>query len=137
MNEMFLSSIAVILLDQACKMVIVNQLSNGRVIKLSSLCRIRLVKTSFRGSRRDFAYLFLLSLIVSGIITSFRFGWLPLSFTSRVGLGAAIGGAASNVIDRLWRGGVVDFIDFGFWPVFNFADFAIVLGLLLVLSNVR
>ena len=45
-----------------------------------------------------------------------------------------IGGALGNLLDRIlrgeaWgRGGVVDFIDFQFWPVFNVADSAIVVG---------
>jgi signal peptidase II len=53
-----------------------------------------------------------------------------------IALGAALGGAGSNVLDRVWRDGVVDFIDFKFWPVFNLADVAIVAGVLIgVLRN--
>lgn len=44
-------------------------------------------------------------------------------------LGAALGGAAGNLVDRVRRGGVVDFIDLRFWPV-NLADVAIVAGVL-------
>lgn len=46
-----------------------------------------------------------------------------------------IGGAIGNLIDRVFRaddgflsGGVVDFIDFQWWPVFNVADMAVVGG---------
>ena len=43
-----------------------------------------------------------------------------------------IGGALSNVIDRVFYGAVIDFIDihaFGFhWPAFNLADMSIVVG---------
>ena len=46
----------------------------------------------------------------------------------QVSLGAAFGGATGNLLDRLRRGRVVDFIDLGFWPVFNLADVAIVSG---------
>ncbi len=46
----------------------------------------------------------------------------------RLGLGLQLGGAIGNLIDRLLRGGVTDFIDVGFWPVFNVADSAIVVG---------
>ena len=42
--------------------------------------------------------------------------------------GLLIGGAVSNLIDRVARGSVVDFIDFSFWPTFNLADVAIVVG---------
>ena len=47
-----------------------------------------------------------------------------------VALGAILGGGLGNVADRLFRatGGVVDFIDLHFWPVFNLADSSIVLG---------
>jgi signal peptidase II len=44
------------------------------------------------------------------------------------GLGMALGGAAGNVVDRLRRGGIVDFISVGRWPTFNLADAAIILG---------
>jgi signal peptidase II len=64
-----------------------------------------------------------------------------------VGLGLLIGGAASNLIDRVFRhnsGAVIDFIDAlrigdrDRWPVFNVADAAIVVGVvLLVLSYPR
>jgi signal peptidase II len=45
-----------------------------------------------------------------------------------VGIGAAIGGATGNVLDRLTRGAVVDFVAIGPWPVFNLADAALVAG---------
>ena len=48
-----------------------------------------------------------------------------------LGLGCALGGAAGNLTDVLRRRHVVDFIDLGWWPVFNLADIAIVGGLLL------
>ena len=38
------------------------------------------------------------------------------------------GGALGNIIDRAFRGYVVDYIDFHFWPVFNFADACVLLG---------
>jgi lipoprotein signal peptidase len=45
------------------------------------------------------------------------------------GLGLAFGGAAGNLIDILRRRCVVNFIDLGWWPVFNLADAAIVAGM--------
>jgi signal peptidase II len=50
-------------------------------------------------------------------------------------LGLVVGGAIGNLVDRAFRagdgflgGGVVDFIDLQWWPVFNAADSAIVVG---------
>lgn len=46
-----------------------------------------------------------------------------------LGVGAALGGAAGNLSDVLRRRAIVDFIDLGWWPVFNVADIGIVAGL--------
>ena len=54
-------------------------------------------------------------------------------------LGLILGGAFGNVADRVFRapgfleGAVVDFVDVGFWPVFNVADSAITCGCILLL----
>jgi len=39
-----------------------------------------------------------------------------------------IGGAIGNLFDRIFRGKVIDFLDFRIWPVFNFADAVITIG---------
>ncbi|MCM8804123.1 MAG: signal peptidase II [Candidatus Omnitrophica bacterium] len=41
------------------------------------------------------------------------------------------GGITGNLIDRIKYGYVIDFINFHFWPVFNFADSFIVIGIIL------
>jgi signal peptidase II len=60
---------------------------------------------------------------------------------SGLAMGLMIGGALGNLTDRLVRdhgGAVVDFVDFGWWPVFNVADAALVCGaILLVLLELR
>ncbi len=60
---------------------------------------------------------------------------------TRVGVMLVFAGAAGNVVDRLFRGhdgAVVDFLDVGFWPIFNVADVCIVCGCgLLVWSSLR
>lgn len=56
-----------------------------------------------------------------------------------VGVGLIVGGALGNVADRLTRssqfmgGGVVDFIDLQWFPVFNVADMAINVGAVVVI----
>jgi signal peptidase II len=57
-----------------------------------------------------------------------------------MGLGLVLGGALGNIVDRVRFGYVVDFIDFhigGFRPflVFNLADAAITIGVLLLLAR--
>jgi len=43
-----------------------------------------------------------------------------------------LGGGIGNLIDRMFRGAVVDFFDFRIWPVFNVADSAITVGMLII-----
>jgi signal peptidase II len=54
-------------------------------------------------------------------------------------LGAVIGGAVGNVIDRIYYGAVADFLDFHMgqwhWPAFNVADSAIVLGVCVLMLD--
>jgi len=50
-----------------------------------------------------------------------------------------LGGAVGNLVDRVWMGQVIDFLDFHWydhhWPAFNFADSAICGGIGLILLN--
>ena len=55
----------------------------------------------------------------------------------RISLGLISSGALGNAIDRVYFGGVIDFIDFFIynfhWPAFNFADIFITVGVFLLL----
>jgi hypothetical protein len=44
-------------------------------------------------------------------------------------------GAISNIIDRIYFGCVIDFIDLHFWPVFNLADIYITMGGIILVAN--
>jgi signal peptidase II len=46
-----------------------------------------------------------------------------------------LAGAAGNLIDRLAYGYVVDFLDLGWFPVFNLADAAVVVGAALLAAG--
>ena len=53
----------------------------------------------------------------------------PFPAVTVVGLGVAIGGGVSNMVDLIARGAVVDFVSLGGWPTFNLADVALCVGL--------
>jgi signal peptidase II len=54
----------------------------------------------------------------------------------KIGVGLIIGGALSNLIDRLQFGLVIDYLDFRIWPVFNLADTAIFIGACLLFKEI-
>lgn len=67
--------------------------------------------------------------------------WLSRSTSMKeaMGVGAVLGGAVGNIIDRARYGAVVDFLDFHYngyhWYTFNIADSAIVCGVGLLLLD--
>jgi len=73
------------------------------------------------------------SIVAIGIISSFYRKLAPGDRLSALALGLILGGALGNLIDRVTRGEVVDFLHFRLWsgyswPDFNLADTFIVVG---------
>jgi signal peptidase II len=124
-------------LDQLTKSAVVATLAVGEsrpilgdVLRLS---HIRNTGAAF-GLLRGFGGVIALAATVGVIVFAAIVVRQPPVLT---GLGAALvaAGATGNLIDRIFRGGgVVDFVDFKFWPAFNVADSAITIGAILLLS---
>lgn len=77
-------------------------------------------------------------ILVIGAIVIFQHTLKDEGWPTYVALGLQIGGAMGNVLDRLFRGQVVDFIDLNFWPmqdwpISNVADVCIVAGVIVLL----
>ena len=51
---------------------------------------------------------------------------------SVLSLSMIFGGGLGNLMDRINLGQVVDFIDVGFWPIFNLADSFITIGAIML-----
>jgi signal peptidase II len=69
------------------------------------------------------------------VIVATIWGWRTPEVAGPVGL--VVGGGLGNLLDRVRYGKVVDFLDLSFWPTFNVADSAIVVGVLLLLLMSR
>ncbi len=52
----------------------------------------------------------------------------------RIAIGLQLGGAFGNLLDRVALGAVTDFIDIGWWPIFNIADSSIVVGMAILVG---
>lgn len=135
----------VLLIDQLTKHWAVNALADGHVIDVVGSLRFNLAfNRGMAFSQGDglgpiigiVALVVVVVLLVSiGRSTS---RWYPIA------VGLIIGGALGNITDRLlrgegWlRGGVVDFIDVQWWPIFNVADIGVTVGgALLLLTTLR
>ncbi len=85
-------------------------------------------------------WLAIVSLVVVAILL-WRFPAMTDGWPERgLGLGLLIGGVVGNLVDRIKLGAVVDFIDvnlhFYDWPIFNVADSAISVGIVIYLISV-
>jgi signal peptidase II len=73
------------------------------------------------------------------VVVLLRYASHATSRLALVGIGLVVGGAVGNLLDRILRagdgflqGGVVDFIDAQWWPIFNIADIGVVVGAVLL-----
>jgi len=76
------------------------------------------------------------ALTVLAVVLYNRGAWLA-GRTGQWGFGLMLGGALSNIVERLRTGYVFDYVDVHVWPVFNLADTAIVVGAALLVLALR
>ena len=127
------ASVIVLCLDQWSKRAV--RASPRQRGSLGPLVRIRVVNTarpSFAQHDRRVRLVLIWVAALICIVTLSGLGAGLQSQAALAGAGAALGGAAGNLLDILRRRAVTDFIDLGWWPVFNVADIGIVCGLLVV-----
>jgi signal peptidase II len=130
-----LPAVLIALLDQGAKALVLIYLTPGEsvpvlgpVLSLTSTRNTGAFFSLFAGSGAALAAFGLVLAVVVLV-----WGWKSArSHPEMVApLALILGGALGNLVDRLARGRVVDFLDFHFWPVFNVADIALTVGVLL------
>ncbi len=139
-------AVPVLVLDQATKLLVVAQVEGQEPVRLLGGQLIVQV-TRNPGAAFSFATGLTPVFTAVAVIVIAVILWTARRLRSpgwAVALGLLLGGAAGNLVDRLFRspgpgrGAVVDFLDFQVWPSFNIADSAIVVGgLLAVLLSLR
>lgn len=131
--------------DQLSKWWAVETLDT-RIIDVVGSLRFRLALNhgaAFSLSRGRGPIISVLALVV--VVILLRTGRHATRPLAAVALGMVVGGALGNLSDRAFRegegilgGGVVDFIDLQWWPIFNVADMGVVCGaILLVIMSWR
>lgn len=131
----FILALLILSLDQLTKFLIVKNLYLHQSLPLvRNIFHLTLVhnRGAAFGLFKGQVFLFILTsaaaviLIVRDLIKHKRFSIYSLS------LALILAGAIGNLIDRLFLGYVIDFLDFRVWPVFNIADSAITAGAVLL-----
>lgn len=132
-----LSVAGVVVLADQCSKLAATSYASGRRVAVGPLVAIRPVRTTQPSFSRHAGRLGLVAIWLTAcgsVVALDQLGIGPQSAAARMGLWAALGGAASNLLDVLRRRAVTDFIDLGWWPVFNLADVAIVAGLIVAFA---
>jgi len=135
------SAAVVLVLDQWSKDWAVGRLSDGSSIEVALGVEFRLAFNQGMAFSKFSGGGPIIGMVAVGIVLGLA--WFSRSLSSRwahVVVGVVMGGALGNVWDRLFRapipgnptgfmrGAVVDFLYTSWWPTFNVADSAVVVG---------
>jgi signal peptidase II len=124
-------------LDQLTKFLIIRNLSyNQSIPVIKGIFHLTLIhnRGAAFGVLKNQVSLFIITSIAAIALIYFnlkKIGDKKFSIYS-ISLSLILAGALGNLIDRLFFGYVVDFLDFRIWPVFNMADSAITIGAILL-----
>jgi len=133
----------VVLFDRVTKIFFVNILAEGEslpiirnVLHMSLVHNTGIAFGLFKG--QDFVF-FVVPIIAFGLLAYniyyYKTNNEKLSRPYIVAISLILGGAIGNLVDRIYYGHVIDFIDFRVWPVFNLADSAITIGAVIIALN--
>ena len=115
------AAVIALAIDVITKQVVTNTLAEGRLYAVAPGWGVRGINNR-RASLSVAQAAALWAMIVGVAIAT-----APPALAA-LGLGMVLGGAAGNLLDRARRGAVVDFVAAGRWPVFNLADAAMTIG---------
>ncbi len=123
-----------LILESLIKYIFINKIPAGGFYFLFGLIQINFfTNTNIAFGLPLPQFLIIILIIIILIILSYLWylalwqqKWLRLLAFSLI-----IMGALSNLLDRLFFGYVIDYINVFFWPIFNLADCAIVAGVLI------
>lgn len=137
MQTKFLGFIVLMLgLDQVSKWLVRDAMDLGQSIPIiSSLMSLTYIENrgAAFGIMAGGRVLFIaLTFLLLAFLLLYRHQNKHQSLLLEISTGLIIAGALGNLIDRIVKGSVTDFIDFHFFPIFNVADIAVTCGVFLM-----
>lgn len=140
--RIFIVSLAVVVIDQITKLVVKYTLHYNQPVEIiGNFVRLTYIENpgmAFGLRVANPTFLTIFASFASIIIFIYIIRARHEKFFTRFALALILGGAIGNLIDRFLYGQVVDFIDIGIrqarWPVFNVADSAVSIGMIILVS---
>lgn len=122
--------------DQLVKFLVHKNLLLGQSLplvgKFLSLTYVRNTGAAFSLFVGFSSYLAVIGALVSLVVIYLHYKLPAKNHLEQFSLAIILGGSLGNLIDRIFRHYVIDYIDVGFWPVFNLADTMINVGVFLL-----
>lgn len=122
----------IFLFDQITKYLVYKNLALGQSIPDDFIIKITYARntgTAFSLFSSYGSLLLIISIFVAVFFTIYFLMIEKPKLTMRLFISLVVAGALGNIIDRVRFGYVNDFIDVGFWPIFNIADSSISIAL--------
>lgn len=141
MKKVLLVAVICTLVDQVVKAIVVNNLDFNESIEVISgffsLTLLQNTGAAFSILSSGTLFLVLVSLVALNLIYWFLIKDKNLNKLETIIYGVLIGGILGNLIDRIFHGYVIDYLDFKIFgynfPVFNLADICIVVTIILII----
>lgn len=133
-NVIFSMSLVIILIDQLSKFFVrTNFQLNQSIPIINNIFHLTYINNTGAGFgilKAQALILIFVSISVIGIIF-YNFDKIKNKETLlQIFVAFVLGGTIGNIIDRIAYGYVIDFIDFRIWPIFNFADSFVTIGVI-------
>ncbi|MBR9683387.1 signal peptidase II [Candidatus Woesearchaeota archaeon] len=127
-KEIFFISLTalIVLLDQLTKYLVL-KFQPLFDLKLFTLHLVKNTGAGF-GVLQDYTSILTIISALVAIVIIYIYPRIPKGRFVQAATALFLAGTLGNLIDRLIRKFVIDFLDFSFWPAFNLADMAITLG---------
>lgn len=141
MRKILLIAVICTLIDQVIKFIVTSNLNFGESFSIInnffSITLLQNTGAAFSILSSGTLILILISLVALNLIYWFLIRGKILTKLENFVYGILIGGILGNLIDRVFHGYVIDYLDFQIFnynfPVFNFADICIVVTIFLII----
>lgn len=130
----FSTALIIIIIDQVAKFLIKTNFQLNQTLPIISnifhLTYIHNFGAGFGILQHQKYFLIFISIIVIGFIFYYLDRIRNNERLLQMLVGFVLGGTIGNLTDRIINGYVIDFLDFRIWPIFNFADSFVTIGVI-------
>lgn len=130
------TALGVVVIDQVTKALVRSEMAIGESRPIIDgvlwLTRVHNTGAAFGMFSDQRLMLIAIAFVVLSVIGYVALHLRPRSLAARTALALIAAGAVGNLVDRIVLHGVTDFLDLGWWPVFNVADMSLDIGVALL-----